>query len=416
MVSQFSDYINHLNMKTMQTLMENKFQFMKYVFHILCFILTTFCVYRCFYHWCQDLDISLVAHQQYGEKPNYIKPAVSMCFFEPFVSAAFENNELGVNLSDYKKLLAGNLDDRELTPELLDIDFEKVTMNIMDYMIGYAIHWENDTFRFHVKTSLPPGVEMPHVSYIGLYYNWILKCYSLRLPLNASVFEIGFVHNIFPNNTLPSTYGFGVSFHYPNQFLKSYDNMRMTWVGQTNAYQKHKGMTLKINDFEVTIRRNTNKNKCNNDWLNDDQLVYETFLSQGKKCRPPYQIWNATYPICDTAEKISKANFRFGRQRDKFEQPCQTAEKIVFEYQEMDLTHVSTNTEYFRETGLDDYNNFLENGSFIISIQTLSNRFKVIQHVQKYDLQSLIGNSGGYIGLFLGKLNCNQFLRLIKVC
>ena len=175
-------------------------------------------------------------------------------------------------------------------------------------------------------------------------------------------------------------------------------------------------MTLKINDFEVTIRRNTNKNKCNNDWLNDDQLVYETFLSQGKKCRPPYQIWNATYPICDTAEKISKANFRFGRQRDKFEQPCQTAEKIVFEYQEMDLTHVSTNTEYFRETGLDDYNNFLENGSFIISIQTLSNRFKVIQHVQKYDLQSLIGNSGGYIGLFLGKLNCNQFLRFIKVC
>ena len=202
---------------------------------------------------------------------------------------------------------------------------------------------------------------------------------------------------------------------YPGQFLKSHDNMRMTWSGQSNADKKHKGMMLKINDFEVTIRRNTNKNKCNSDWMNDDQLVYETFLSQGEKCRPPYKIWNATYPICDTAEKISKANFRLGRQRDNFEEPCQTAEKIVFEYQEMDLTTVSTNSEYFRETGLDDYKNFLENGSFIISIHILSNRFKVIQHVQKYDIQSLIGNSGGYIGLFLGNYNCNQLSGFIKV-
>ena len=387
--------------------MENKFQLMKYVFHLFCFIFTAFCVYKCFYYWFQDLDISLVAHQQYGEKPNYIRPAVSMCFFEPFVPTAFENNELGVKLSDYKKLLAGNLDERKLTPEMLEIDFEKVTLNFTDYIIGYAIHWENDTFKFYVKNSLPPDIEIPYVSYIGLFYNWIIKCYSLRLPLKASIFELGFADDIFRNNSLPSSYGFGISYHYPNQFLKSYENLRMTWPAQMNADQKHKGMYLKINDFEVTIRRNTKKNKCNKDWLNDDQLVYETFLSQGEKCRPPYHIWNATYPICDTAEKISKANFRLGRQRDNFTQPCQTAEKVVFEYQEMNLAPVSTNSEYFRTAGYQDYKHFLDNGSFIISTQMLSNRFKVIQHVQKYDLQSLIGNSGGYIGLFLGKLNCN---------
>ena len=30
-------------------------------------------------------------------------------------------------------------------------------------------------------------------------------------------------------------------------------------------------------------------------------------------------------------------------------------------------------------------------------------RFKVIEHKEAYGLQNLVGNSGGYIGLFLGR-------------
>ena len=40
---------------------------------------------------------------------------------------------------------------------------------------------------------------------------------------------------------------------------------------------------------------------------------------------------------------------------------------------------------------------------FSIAPQIPVSRFKVIEQKQAYDLQNLIGNSGGYIGVFLGK-------------
>ena len=89
--------------------------------------------------------------------------------------------------------------------------------------------------------------------------------------------------------------------------------MNLYWSSITvSIFYHYGGMILTINNFEVTIRRNTNTRPCNMDWLNDDQLVYQDFLSKGAKCRPPYKIWNTTFPVCDTMEKMAKANFLFG--------------------------------------------------------------------------------------------------------
>ena len=179
-------------------------------------------------------------------------------------------------------------------------------------------------------------------------------------------------------------FGFGVSFHYPNQFLKSFENFKMSWSVSGNT-KKHGGMLLTINNFEVTIRRYTNTRPCNMDWLNDDQLVYQDFLSKGAKCRPSYKIWNTTFPVCDTMEKMAKANFLFGSQRDRYKQPCQTAEKVAFEYQETDFSELKFDDDYFKKIGFQDYEHFFGEDSLIIAVQSLSSRFKVIQHVQKYD-------------------------------
>ena len=42
------------------------------------------------------------------------------------------------------------------------------------------------------------------------------------------------------------------------------------------------------------------------------------------------------------------------------------------------------------------------NGIWLIKMNFLSGHFKEIKQVRAYNVQSLIGNSGGYIGLFLG--------------
>ena len=159
------------------------------IFHVFCFLLTAYCVYKCFYQWSLDLDISLVEHKQYGDDPNYIKPTMSMCFMDPFESEAFKNNTQGVNLSDYKKFLFGNLKTHQYNPALFGIDFESVTKKFEDYLIGYFIHWQNDSLRYYDFKSSPPDIKKPHVSYIGLYYNLIAKCYSLDFPLRGTYFR-----------------------------------------------------------------------------------------------------------------------------------------------------------------------------------------------------------------------------------
>ena len=386
--------------------MDNKFKILRNIFHILCLIFTLFCLYKCFYQWSLDLDISAVEYKEYGYEGNYIKPTMSMCFFDPFDAKAFDNDRLGpeINISVYKKLLFGTLKEETFNPELLTIDFENVTLDIKEYLKGYAIGWDNDTFRFYNMTSLPPGLEMPYQSYVGSYHNWILKCYSIDIPIDASTFQVGLISEIFPNKTLPSTFGFAISFHYRNQFLKSFENMKMTWTAPDDQSQKTRSLLMKINSFEVTIRRKTKNRPCNADWLNDDQLVYEEFLTRGGKCRPPYKIWNSTYPVCDTIQKMYEANYHFGRQRDKYMEPCQNAEKVIYESQVVDFSKLSMDSDYYHRVGLAEFDYFFKEGSFIVVVEILSNRFKVIKHVQQYDLQSLIGNSGGYIGLFLGTI------------
>ena len=42
------------------------------------------------------------------------------------------------------------------------------------------------------------------------------------------------------------------------------------------------------------------------------------------------------------------------------------------------------------------------NSSWILQVKFRSQEYKEIRQVRAYDTQSLIGNAGGYIGLFLG--------------
>ena len=68
-------------------------------------------------------------------------------------------------------------------------------------------------------------------------------------------------------------------------------------------------------------------------------------------------------------------------------EPCQSADKISFE--NVDLYQPTSD-----ETPADN---------FQLSIDMQISKIKVIEQKAAYELQTLIGNSGGYIGLLLGK-------------
>ena len=106
-------------------------------------------------------------------------------------------------------------------------------------------------------------------------------------------------------------------------------------------------------------------------------------------CRPVYAIWNSSYGPCNSKKLMFRSAFysaatQFDSKNYKPD-PCQSADRIVLEYKDVYVNSIP--------------------GSSRIFVQMPRTRFNVIQTKRAYDLQHLIGNSGGYIGLFLGKIS-----------
>ena len=74
--------------------------------------------------------------------------------------------------------------------------------------------------------------------------------------------------------------------------------------------------------------------------------------------------------------------------RPQIMDPCQSADKITFE--NADLYHPASD--------------MFPADKFIVSVDMKISRIKVIEQKPAYELQALVGNSGGYIGLLLGKI------------
>ena len=109
-------------------------------------------------------------------------------------------------------------------------------------------------------------------------------------------------------------------------------------------------------------------------------------------CRPVYDVWGSSYQPCNSSEQMKRV-FSLNHLPQIME-PCQSADKIV--YEEFD----------------DQYFNFSSFDTFGVWVDMRMSRVKVIEHKQAYNLKNLIGNTGGYIGLFLGTYyihNCNLY-------
>ena len=103
---------------------------------------------------------------------------------------------------------------------------------------------------------------------------------------------------------------------------------------------------------------------------------------------------NRSEPLCTTRTSFQKTRHEhydqfIRRNLNKiYLEPCLSIEKIQIEYDEVDYDE--------RDSDEDD------EGWLILEFLIQANKFKEIKQVRKYTVQSLVGNSGGYIGLFMG--------------
>ena len=144
---------------------------------------------------------------------------------------------------------------------------------------------------------------------------------------------------------------------------------------------QYKDTGINMEKIEILKRRNSRHRKCSGDIENYDKNIVDEVLHK-TECRPPYLQSHHPYSKC-TAQKDIKAGKidRLARKRARIPNACQRISEV---------------RELIR-------NNIENSTTWTIGI-AYPEEVKIIEQSKDVDVHSLIGNIGGYIGLFLGRI------------
>ena len=188
------------------------------------------------------------------------------------------------------------------------------------------------------------------------------------------------------SNTESGSGGTFVHFNYPKQFLKHADTYQLIWKSKAD---RNSISIFTITGMEVFRRRNKRKDSCLVDWRHLDDLVLDKHF-QTVSCRAPYQ--RSDKPLCNTSREIMETMYEVTKVRDLYyPPPCEGMSNMKFKF-----NFLPKNSDPF----------FI-NKSYPLSI-TYPKKTRVITQTQSVDAHTLIGNVGGYVGLFLGMLYFEQ--------
>ena len=346
-------------------------------FKSLCYIATIsviiFWMHKCYY---QDDDLCLVDYSSIKEDDVSL-PVLSLCFENPFSEEKLKKISPSLNRSYYLEYLRGNVIDENLTR----VDYEDVSIKLLDHLVEYEARLNNGS-RLRFK-KLSPYQHPIYVTYNGFFLSTkvFVKCFghSARNEYRKDLQGITTTYD-FPK-------GFGkhyISIHYPNQLLAT---CHMTFF--TNEEQQTEVSTrfFDIHEMEVLKRRNKRKFSCLDfdDEFIFDEHVQKELNQQRASCRPPYQNYDRSRPICSTMADMKKAVFIFNEDFDDKFHPCESMSSIRHETQNLIKPR------------------FLNpNNESQISLM-IPKKARVIRQSKAIDTNSLIGYVGGYIGVLLGR-------------
>ena len=219
------------------------------------------------------------------------------------------------------------------------------------------------------------------------------KVNNLRLLFNGSIFQ-----NPDQPGIRPDSFGFEVKLSYPNQVWKSRINQNQ-WKERNFTYdlsggrKQHYTMKFDIQNVIALKRRKKYGEQCIEDWKNYDEWKFRKDVKT-LGCRPPTYIgFNTTLPKCVESKDLAKAINMTTSKNDT--NPCQMIDKVIFSYVEMD------GIPGVMDKLIEETNEPNEN-MFQLIFQFQGDTYMKVTQTKAYDLQNLVGNAGGYMGLFLG--------------
>ena len=269
--------------------------------------------------------------------------------------------------------------------EAENIDFDDITIDLADFYLGARTKFRNNSYISTIYTD--SRKKLPEVSGSGVWDLGFMKCFGLRSTLkNIQYVSFAFNSSLYPNGIRPSVNLHTViGVHLPNQLSLVGNSFKYAWP-KRNERREHT-MEFSLQQIDILKRRNKRNDPCISDDFNFDQILWDDGLER-IGCKTPYHRTHKNLKICYSKEKIEKAIFD-NNNSEKPMKPCTSASTLTFAYSEYDLILNGPDRFYI---------------SFIYP-----KLYKEIKMIQAIELQTVIRNAGGYIGLFLGEIKLNLF-------
>ena len=323
----------------------------------------------------EDRDIGVVDYVSIEESADIELPVASLCFMNPFIGDALKKlypEEL--HPWTYLDHLKGDAFDERVN----NIDYSNVTINLDDFLsYGYGQMRNETDFRHE------PFVNREHFNGIS-EWNFFEKCFEITSTKSPHYFNqifVGYNLTSLFENIGSDSLSFSVVLHYPGQYL-----LRVTLPDDIDHNNKDRNLILNVEDIEIMKSRNSRNRKCTpyNDDKSFDDMVLEAHIDR-TGCNVPYLRSVKDFAKCSTKERVKKSLYDYKTAR-KIYYPvsCQRLSKIVYE--------VDNSEETYKQN---------EDLTWQLTIM-YPDYFRIITQSKEVDIHALIGNIGGYIGLFLG--------------
>ena len=350
----------------------------RYCFNFACFSTAFGMTIFWFYKFLEDEDLVRVNLKPFETFPQGKYPMLSFCFLDDvFASSERERYSPTFIEQQYKLILKreGAYNGTE------KIDFKNVTRNLTDFFLGDGIHFQDGSFQRGIFPNFLNN--LPLATYSGYLSPLFLQCFGLSTGYtNVSSTFFRFNSSVFPNGIRSNSQLLAV-FHLPNKISITGNSFKVIWPKRDKKQEFV--MLFTLQQIEILKRRNRRDSPCLSDEVNFDQIDLDDHLER-VGCRAPYQKTRKQLKICNSMDDLHDAT-SYQIQTRKSNTPCTSASTITHSFDEQDIDVM---------------------GSDWFHVQIMyPNQYKEIVMVKAVDLQTAIGNAGGYIGLFLGDKTLN---------
>lgn len=339
-------------------------------------------------------NITLVEYKSTREIQNLSYPELSICFDQPFLNTELVKFNPDLDKNRYLEHLKSKDGFNETYN---DIPYDEVTPNLFGHLNRLWIGWKPG--RYHSSDNCTDIEKCSYFifsnNYNGMSDFTFIKCFGIQVHKNY-IHDVNWFQLIFDESLgkiLTQIKGVFVMMNQPNQFARNMGGVQNIWDPSKGKKRKE---YFQITSIDILIRRNKIQSPCMDDWRNYDSLVLNHH-TESVGCRAPYHKMYDKYPICKTQNELKRSIFDpWSMDNTDFSNPCQEMPNIEYKHD-------------FKDTNIDP----TVRQTFKIWV-AYPKKGKVITESRAVNIHSLIGNIGGYIGLFLGKYNYIEMSSFMK--